>query len=197
MDNAARAYLRLGVENAPLWNEELDRQRTMALQIAELLETVPNCHGRDCLPAHMTGSAFVVDFEMRHAVLMLHRKIGRWMQPGGHADGDTVMHRVALKEAEEETGLTGLEFVSLLGDAGGQPTPFDVDVHEIPAWKGVPAHWHYDLRYVLRAPAGAVLQANHESNGLKWVAFADACLYTQEDSVLRMMRKLERYCQTT
>lgn len=197
MENAARAYLRLCL-NAPSFGTEnslVQQQRDMATRIANLIETEPNCHHRTCMPAHMTASAFVVDYHFRAAVLMFHQKLQRWMQPGGHADGETSMHSVALKEAQEETGLTGLTFFPLTqhDTRPNFPLPFDVDIHEIPAWNNVPAHWHYDVRYAFRAPKNAILCANHESNGLEWVPFANVAQYTQEDSVLRMFKKLENF----
>jgi 8-oxo-dGTP pyrophosphatase MutT (NUDIX family) len=196
LKNAARAYLRHCIEKPVFWNEDESSplQKEMALRIAHLLETVPDCHNRSCLPAHITASAFVIHHSCTATVLLFHRKIKKWMQPGGHADGQTVLHGVALKEAKEETGILGLGFLTLPGvnSNAGEPIPFDVDIHKIPEWKSVPEHWHFDVRYVLQAPPDALLAANHESCDAQWVPFADIPRYTEEESVLRMARKLSR-----
>ncbi|CAM5250011.1 NUDIX hydrolase OS=Rhodanobacter lindaniclasticus OX=75310 GN=B1991_17415 PE=4 SV=1 [Rhodanobacter lindaniclasticus] len=93
---------------------------------------------------HFTGSALLVSSDGERVLLMHHRKLDRWLQPGGHADGDTDLPRVALREAHEETGIDGLRV------EGGI---FDLDRHAIPARGDEPQHWHYDVRYVVRAGA--------------------------------------------
>lgn len=108
---------------------------------------------------HLTGSALVVDAGSRRTLLLLHRKLGRWFQPGGHADGDTNVAAVALREAQEETGLHGLR-VAL--------PAIDVDVHVVEP-PSEPAHRHLDVRFLVVAPAGAVEHGNEESLALRWV----------------------------
>ena len=123
----------------------------------------PDVALRSCLPGHLTGSALVVDATATHTLLMLHRKLGRWFQPGGHADGDTNLAAVAWREATEETGIEGL---SVLIPA------IDVDVHEV-APPGEPVHLHLDTRFLVLAPADAVVSANEESLDLRWVRETD------------------------
>src|SRR3546814_21064486 len=94
---------------------------------------------RERLEGHFTASAWVVAVDGKRTLLTHHRKLGLWLQPGGHADGDTELPRAALKEAEEETGLPGLRI---------EPGIFDLDRHWIPETKGVPAPWHNDVGYV-------------------------------------------------
>lgn len=115
---------------------------------------------RSCRAGHFTGSAFVVGATAEHALLLFHTKLQRWLQPGGHADGDANLAGVALREGSEETGIIGL-----LVD----PDPVDLDIHEIPAGKD-PAHLHLDVRFLVVAPHDAVVVGNHESQGLRWVS---------------------------
>lgn len=118
---------------------------------------------RSCAEGHLTGSALVVDSSGTRTLLMLHRKLGRWFQPGGHADGDTNLAAVALREASEETGIDGLR-VAL--------PAIDVDVHLVEPPDDVP-HLHLDTRFVVLAPPGAHEEGNDESLALRWVTEAD------------------------
>jgi 8-oxo-dGTP pyrophosphatase MutT (NUDIX family) len=97
-------------------------------------------------------------------LLLHHRKLGRWLQPGGHAEpGETVGEEVALREAREETGIAALALHP------AAPLPVDVDVHAIPPHGGDPAHLHLDLRYVVIAPKdAALLRSAKETNALRW-----------------------------
>ena len=101
---------------------------------------------------HLTASAFVLSRDGGSVLLLHHRKLDRWLQPGGHAEpGEGIGEEVALRECREETGITGLV---LHPEA---PRPLDVDVHAIPGHGRDPAHLHLDLRYVVIAPEGAAL----------------------------------------
>lgn len=131
--------------------------------------------------AHFTGSAWLVSADGERVLLMHHRKLDRWLQPGGHADGDTDLARVALREAEEETGLAGLHV-----DGG----IFDIDRHRIAARGNEPEHWHYDLRYVVRASADESFVVNAESHALAWRPVNEvAADETLDTSLRRMARK--------
>jgi 8-oxo-dGTP pyrophosphatase MutT (NUDIX family) len=137
-------------------NEEQACRRKMI----ELLDTCPNCFSRDAYPAHFTGSALVVSFDGARALLHHHRKLDRWLQMGGHCDGEEDVLLVAQREASEESGISGLVVASA--------RPFDLDIHEIPAFEGEPPHKHYDVRYVLIAPEAAEIRISFESNELRW-----------------------------
>ena len=145
----------------------------------------PDCCERTCVPGHFTGSAWVVSADGERALLLHHRKLGIWVQPGGHADGDGDLAAVALREAQEETGLPGLRI------EGGV---FDLDRHAIPARGSDPEHFHYDVRFVVRAGADEAFVVNEESHALKWIPVRDIAADPHaDDSVRRMARKwLER-----
>lgn len=135
---------------------------------------------------HLTGSAFVLDASRTHLLLLFHRKLERWLQPGGHGEpGEVDPLDVARREAEEESGIAGLV---LDPDA---PRPFDLDVHVIPARPGEPAHEHLDVRYLFVAPAGAHPNPDAaESRGFAWVELARAAERGGDASVERAARKI-------
>ncbi len=140
-----------------------------------------DCCERSCVPGHFTGSAWVVSADGERALLLHHRKLDIWVQPGGHADGDGDLAAVALREAEEETGLPGLRI------EGGV---FDLDRHAIPARGSDPGHFHYDVRFVVRAGAHEGFVVNEESHALAWVPVRDIAGDPHADeSVRRMARK--------
>ena len=141
----------------------------------------PDCFERRQETGHVTGSAWVVDRAGTRVLLTHHKKLGLWVQLGGHADGDADVLRVARREAEEESGLAGLALVP-----GGI---FDVDVHRIPPGPDAPGHFHWDVRYAFRAAAGEVFRASDESYELRWVEIRSLAAVTQEESMLRMARK--------
>ena len=130
---------------------------------------------------HLTASAWVVDPARTRALLTHHRKLGRWLQLGGHADGDPDLRRAALREAREESGLCSLR----LAQAG----IYDLDVHSIPARPGEPAHDHYDVRFALEADPAEPLVVSAESKELAWVPLAALADYGADESVLRLARK--------
>jgi len=158
-----------------------ERERSMADSLSAFVAGTPDCFERSHPAGHVTGSAWIVDEALRAAVLVHHRRLGRWLQPGGHADGDPDARAVALREAEEETGLR-----SLRPAAGGI---YDVDVHEIPARPGEPAHLHYDLRFAFFADAGEAPRRNEESHEVAWVPLERLEAYGVDASVMRLAAK--------
>lgn len=136
---------------------------------------------RSCAPGHLTGSALLVDASGRRTLLMLHRKLGRWFQPGGHADGDANLAAVALREAGEETGIADLHVVL---------PAIDLDVHRVEP-PGEEPHLHLDLRFLVVAPPGAEEAGNHESLALRWVdeAGLDALHPPVDESTRRLVRR--------
>ena len=142
----------------------------------------PNCFLRSLEEGHLTASAWVVNPDRSAAVMMFHRKLNRWLQPGGHADGDPDLLQVALKEVSEETGLQATPV---------SPEIFDVDIHEIPANAHVPAHLHYDVRFLLEIGHAHPLRINEESLKLAWIPMQQIAAHNSERSVLRLAEKVE------
>lgn len=159
------------------WPEEVDiAERFIVFLTSEL-----DAFKRELTTGHVTGSAWVVNRAGSHVLLTHHKKLGLWIQLGGHADGDSDVVRVARREAEEESGLT-----DLVREGTGL---FDIDVHRIPAYGNDPGHFHWDLRYVFRATGRDVFRLSEESHELRWVEIHDLHRLTQEESMLRMARK--------
>lgn len=157
-------------------------------RIRELVLNSSDCFQRSCLPGHVTASAWIVSSDRRRFLLTHHRKLDRWLQLGGHADGETDVFAVALREAREESGMASFEWIGGLQD-GVVPVPIDVDVHRIPARDGEPAHEHHDVRFLLGARSGQVLAISDESNALEWFAWDRLESDFDEPSLLRLGRK--------
>ena len=161
--------------------ESHPEQKITADKMLDFVRSTPHCFERSHAAGHMTGSAWLLNPAGDKALLTLHHNLQRWMQTGGHADGDPDTLRVALKEAEEESGITGI--VPISGEI------FDIDIHLIPARpaKSEPAHYHYDVRYLLRAPHEQYA-ISQESDDLAWWSAEDFATRAAEldASVLRM-----------
>lgn len=162
---------------AARWPEEAP---TVAHFLA-LLDDPVDPFARARLDGHFTASAWLVSRDGACVLLTHHRKLDRWLQLGGHADGDRNLARMALQEAEEESGLPGLA----LEDGA----IFDLDRHWIPAHREVPAHWHYDVRFVVRATGGEAFTVSDESHALAWRDIASLVEDEGTDASLRRMAR--------
>lgn len=160
-----------------------------AARFAAFAAAHADCLHRTCVPGHITASAWILSPEGGRVLLTHHRKLGRWLQLGGHVDGDPEIERAALREAQEESGMQQFTFETWC--AGGL-VPLDLDVHPIPARRDEPRHDHWDVRFLLRAGAGQPLVTSAESNDLRWVPIAELASLTDETSVLRLAHKAAR-----
>jgi 8-oxo-dGTP pyrophosphatase MutT (NUDIX family) len=134
------------------------------------------------MPGHITCSAWILNENHNKVLLIHHKKLNRWLQPGGHADGDENIFNVAIKEAQEETGVQ--EFKLL------QETIFDLDIHPIPERADMPAHDHYDIRLLFSANEKDALLLNEEVNQIAWFSF-DEVVETcgRKANIERMLEK--------
>jgi 8-oxo-dGTP pyrophosphatase MutT (NUDIX family) len=158
-----------------------DHEKAMQQQMIGFVKENPDCFKRELLIGHITGSAWVVDASRTFVLLTHHRKLDKWLQPGGHCDGDPDVLNVAMKEAIEETGIEAIKPIS--------EGIFDIDIHQIPERKGVPAHLHYDVRFLLEADKSIDFIVSDESHDLAWVEISKVAELNNEDSISRMVRK--------
>jgi 8-oxo-dGTP pyrophosphatase MutT (NUDIX family) len=152
-------------------------------RMIELIDVEPRCFHRDAFPAHFTGSALVVNGDGSMALLHHHRKLDRWLQFGGHCDGDPDLLQVALREAVEESGIEGLIVPAR--------RPFDLDIHPIPPLRGEQAHEHYDVRYMFIAPEDAQPVCSDESRELRWFTPAEMIAVAADHGLRRLAQKWE------
>ena len=159
--------------------DEKDREQWNV--ITKFVEDNKNCFERSNLKGHITGSSWVVNSAGTKVILNHHKKLGKWLQLGGHADGNPNVLSVALREAQEETGLQNFRVLS--------PEIFDVDVHLIPERKKEPAHIHYDIRFLFEANDSLKLNPSNESHALQWVQLKNLSKVSTEPSLHRMLSK--------
>ncbi|HEY5154840.1 MAG TPA: NUDIX hydrolase [Acidimicrobiales bacterium] len=180
----ADAVAELTAYAAPDEEQRQTRDRMMAF-----LGAHPDGLWRSCTDGHLTGSALVVDAEAERVLVLFHAKVRRWLQPGGHVDGDANLAAVARREATEETGIAGLRVVRPL---------IDLDVHVFHS-AGEADHLHLDARFLVLAPADAVVRGNHESEGLRWVALDELPGLDADPGTVRMATRglaLARHLRT-
>ncbi len=141
-----------------------------------------NLQGKTNLRGHVTASAWIINAERTKVLLTHHRKLGIWVQLGGHTDPGEDWQAAALREAREESGLQDLVLL--------QDGLYDVDIHEIPAHLETPAHFHYDLRFLYQGDDLIPLILSEESHDLAWVDIIHLGDLTREESQHRMAGKM-------
>ena len=133
---------------------------------------------------HVTASAVVARPDGSAFLVVFHRKLSRWLQPGGHTEEtDASAFDAALREAREETGIA--EFEAPLGRA-----ILDVDVHAIPARGGDPAHHHFDVRFLLTTRAETDPDGSEDpGRPMEWRSFEEALESGIDASLARALAK--------
>jgi 8-oxo-dGTP pyrophosphatase MutT (NUDIX family) len=170
-------FLTLLAQYSPLDAQEIAFKRSML----EFVEGNKDCFERSLECGHITASAWLLNKEKTHVLLMHHAKLNAWFQLGGHCDGESDVLGVALREAQEESGIMGIEPLS--------KTIFDIDVHRIPANSKEKEHYHYDVRFLLRVTSDEEVTCSHESKELRWVGKNLSTFPTKSISVVRMFHK--------
>ncbi len=161
----------------------IDRVRT-------LLDDYERCFFRDCFPGHITSSAWIVSRESRSVLLTHHLKLERWLQLGGHADGESDVLASALREAEEESGLRDFSAIPRTGAC----EILDIDVHDIPARASEPLHQHHDIRFLFEVSEAQVIRhQENESKEVRWFLGDAIETHFDEESLLRMARKASQW----
>lgn len=167
------AEARSAIEDAEIHPAAEVHRRT----VLDFVDTHADALHRSCTEGHLTGSALVVDDDGRHLVVLHHRKLRRWLQPGGHCDGNANLAAVALDEATEETGIEGLVV---------DPVAIDIDAHQVdPPSEG--PHVHCDVRYLVLAPPGATLAGNEESTDIRWAVPDELVDLGADEGLVRMV----------
>ncbi len=169
------------IEQLERYTPEAGHETDMYHEFLTFITSEPDCFQRTLLKGHVTASALVIDPSLEKVLLIHHKKLNRWLQPGGHCDGNPDTLKVAGKEVLEETGAE---------IRVGKLPVFDIDIHLIPEHKGIPPHFHYDVRYCFETDARLPLIRNHETNALAWIPYKEVRNFTEDESVLRMIRKL-------
>jgi 8-oxo-dGTP pyrophosphatase MutT (NUDIX family) len=184
-------HRRLLLDTLAAYRPAFPREAEVVDRISDLVRSRTDCFERTCRPGHITGAAWILSADRRRSLLTHHRKLDRWLQLGGHADGQWEVHEVALREAREESGMTDFDFVPVAGAL----LPFDLDVHVIPARYDdeghliEDAHEHHDIRFLLIARSEQPIQMSDESHDVGWFTPDEVLTLTGEESVLRMLRK--------
>ncbi|NRB11183.1 MAG: NUDIX hydrolase [Rickettsiaceae bacterium] len=140
---------------------------------------------------HITASAFLINSDASKFLLMHHKKINLWLQPGGHCDGEVDVLNTAIKEAREESGIEHIKPVN--------NQLYDIDIHPIPSYKNVLAHEHFDVRFLLQTVSSDELVKNDESLELRWIDFNTSIpdSFNLAPSIYRMIEKYKLYSQIT
>ncbi|MFE2882288.1 NUDIX hydrolase [Streptomyces graminifolii] len=162
-------------DDAVLVLKSYEDQEELRQAYLDHLAAHPDGMWKSCRSGHVTASALVIDPEHGRVLLTLHKKLRMWLQMGGHCEPeDTSLKAAALREATEESGVSGLTLLP-----GG---PVRLDRHAIPA----PCHFHYDVQYAVVAPAGAVQEISDESLDLRWFPY-DEVASVADESVVRLL----------
>lgn len=159
-----------------------DEEARYLQQIIDFVSRQARFYDRKLACGHVTGSAWIVNPDYSRALLVHHRKLDRWLQPGGHIENDATVLDTALREAREECGLAEIRPVS--------ETIFDVDVHLIPARGKESAHFHYDVRFLLMTNDEATLMVSEESHAVRWFTADEILALKEGPSIERMVTKM-------
>lgn len=168
------------------YSPEYSQEKIFRADFLSFIYAHDKCFERSLLEGHITASAWIINESRDKALLTHHKKLDRWLQLGGHADGEPDIIKVSTKEAVEESGLSSLKLHST--------AIFDLDIHPIPEHKGIPKHLHYDVRFLFTANENEELIVSNESKNLAWIPLEKLDEYTQNnESIIRMAKKSREF----
>ncbi|MCP5062879.1 MAG: NUDIX hydrolase [Ignavibacteriae bacterium] len=167
------------------YKSDLNNDSFVADKFSSFIKNNPDCFKRTLEHGHITGSAWVMNLERTHTLLTHHKKLDKWLQLGGHVDGESDVLAEAIREVKEESGLkhVKVEYDGI----------FDLDVHLIPANKKELQHYHFDVRFLLSTNNPDEIIMSDESHDLKWISLKEINNYTNEPSILRMVIKSSQF----
>lgn len=160
---------------------EAPEEQICKKQMLDFAQKYPNCFERLLVNGHFTGSAWLLNQDKSQVLFLHHAKLDKWLQLGGHCDGNPDVLAVAIKEAQEESGINHI--VSVMDDI------FDIDIHVFPATSKNQEHYHYDVRFLLKVVGDESIIQNHESKELRWFGKNRDKLPNQDLSIMRMFDK--------
>ena len=169
------------VEKIQRYQRKYPDEASACQKMIAFIENNENCFERSLLKGHITGSCVLLSPDQSKVLLTHHKKLNKWIQLGGHSDGNPNTLEVAVREAQEESGIESIEVLS--------EEIHSLDIHEIPARKEEPTHLHFDLTFLLKANSEDY-KVSEESHDLKWIPLKEAAEMDLEESVRRMISKL-------
>lgn len=193
-------YRELVLTKYDLSQEQLTHELELCKRFSSFVQQNPSCFDsdhdfpaqlQDHLRGHLTGSALVVSPDRSKVVLTLHKKLGKWLQLGGHADSNPRLEDVAKREAHEESGLKTLQHAYFKENDHKLVLPFDLDIHLIPETPKKPRHYHYDVRFLIFAE-DEQLEITDESEDLRWFKFEEVSSVSDEESLHKQLWKLSQ-----
>lgn len=161
-------------------------EQLMVDQTIKFLKENDSYLGKENLKGHITASTWIINSDANKCFLTHHKKLNLWLQLGGHTELNERTYESAYREGIEESGFSNLKKLS--------DRIYDVDVHLIPKNNNIPAHYHYDIRYLFMADPNDQGLVSHESHDIKWVDIDDIELYSKDASIGRMVDKMEAIC---
>lgn len=164
----------------PQYEEEIKYKA----QMLQFLEENDIFLGKQNTKGHITGSAWIVSKDREKVLFTHHKKLNMWVQLGGHTEEGEAVLQSALREGLEESGLKHLKVLS--------QDIFDLDVHLFPARQEQPAHYHYDIRFLLEADEEEKLVVSAESKDVKWVQVDELKQYSSEVGIRRLALKTKK-----
>ncbi len=153
-------------------------ENQLKTRFIDFVKNTPTAFERSHLAGHVTGSAWLMDTRLSRVLMTHHKKLGKWLQLGGHSDGNPDTLEVSLREAREESGFPNI--ISLSKNIMG------LDIHEIPARGHEPTHFHYDATFALQVVGDETFTVSEESHDLAWVKIEDILNGDYEDSLKRL-----------